>query len=226
VKDVTMSDELSAPEDFLRYAAADDGDGAAVDCASIWRDLVAGRTLITHAFHRQNRAFFAIRRHDGVRSRLTVRNLGILQRILLGADQKVVAYDLRFSNSTITTALKQALEAIGLRCNPSKVPALLVMLAHSAQGDNQRGQWRLAELDSAGSRYQLLSAPVTEPNFARTLSPAVRAVVQMRIEGNSHAEIAARRRTSRRTVANQLAAAFQRLGVSGRSDLVELLVRH
>ncbi|HEY0463031.1 MAG TPA: hypothetical protein VGC79_02430, partial [Polyangiaceae bacterium] len=53
--------------------------------------------------------------------------------------------------------------------------------------------------------------------------PAVRDVVCMHTQGESHARIASRRRTSQRTVANQLATAFSRLGVSGRSGLLVYL---
>jgi hypothetical protein len=42
----------------------------------------------------------------------------------------------------------------------------------------------------------------------------------LEIEGKSYAEMAELRQTSKRTVANQLAAAFHRLRISGRAELL------
>jgi hypothetical protein len=44
------------------------------------------------------------------------------------------------------------------------------------------------------------------------------------LEGRNYLEIAKKRGTSTRTVANQLAAAFRRLGVSGRASLLNHIV--
>ena len=44
------------------------------------------------------------------------------------------------------------------------------------------------------------------------------------VSGDSDAEIAARRGTSVRTVSNQLAALYRKLGVRGRSELVAAVV--
>jgi DNA-binding CsgD family transcriptional regulator len=53
-----------------------------------------------------------------------------------------------------------------------------------------------------------------------TLSRSEAAVARLLVEGKSHAEIAALRGTSRRTVANQLAASFHKLHISGRAQLL------
>ncbi|MCC6873321.1 MAG: helix-turn-helix transcriptional regulator [Sandaracinaceae bacterium] len=57
----------------------------------------------------------------------------------------------------------------------------------------------------------------------RALSPAERGVVEQVRCGRSNDEIAALRGVSARTVANQLAAAFRKLGVGSRAQLVALL---
>ena len=76
-----------------------------------------------------------------------------------------------------------------------------------------------------GVGCHIYSAPL--PRLDGLLPPAVREVVQLHAEGRTHAEIAAQRSTSKRTVANQLSAAFQKLGVSGRPGLLEYLsVKH
>ncbi len=60
--------------------------------------------------------------------------------------------------------------------------------------------------------------------FPASLSLGEAAVVRQLIGGATHAEIARRRGTSSRTVANQLATAFQKLRVSGRAALTAHLI--
>ncbi len=120
--------------------------------------------------------------------------------------------------------MKQAYEAIGIRCKPSRVPLLLVTLVHAAKGGGRVDGGRAAEFEYLKTGYGALCVPSPDAVLDRFLSPAEQAVMRMRLEGKSHAEIAARRRTSRRTVANQVATAFHRLGVSCRSDLMAMLI--
>jgi DNA-binding CsgD family transcriptional regulator len=56
------------------------------------------------------------------------------------------------------------------------------------------------------------------------LSPAEREVVLAVLDGASNTAIAQRRGTSERTVANQLASIFRKLGASSRLDLVRTVV--
>lgn len=53
------------------------------------------------------------------------------------------------------------------------------------------------------------------------LSAAEREVARAALEGLSNGEIAAARGTSVRTVANQLQSIFRKLGVSGRTELIQ-----
>jgi len=50
-------------------------------------------------------------------------------------------------------------------------------------------------------------------------------VTRLLIEGKSYQDMAKLRDTSKRTVANQLASAFHRLGISGRAELLCLLAK-
>lgn len=57
------------------------------------------------------------------------------------------------------------------------------------------------------------------------LTEAERTVALLAADGLSNRSIAARRGASARTVANQLASAYQKLGLSGRRELRALLLR-
>ena len=225
----TMYDEADAhaSDQALRATAvaATSTRSCVIDGGSVWRDLVEGRTTIVDEFSLHGWSFLVERRSAEKNARrLTPRSLAILEEVLLGADPKVVSIDRKLSASTIATCLKQACEAIGIRCKPSKVPLLLVALVHAAKGEGRLDSGRAAEFQYCADRYRVLCVPSPYTLFDRFLSPAEKAVMRMRLEGKSHAEIAARRQTSRRTVANQVATAFHRLGVSCRSDLMELLI--
>jgi DNA-binding CsgD family transcriptional regulator len=68
----------------------------------------------------------------------------------------------------------------------------------------------------------LLIRVLTEDSLAeRTLrlTPSEQAVVALAVAGHSNGAIAAARGSSPRTIANQLAAAYQKLGLSGRREL-------
>jgi len=72
-------------------------------------------------------------------------------------------------------------------------------------------------------RRQTISVARPDNQLAEWLSPAEYAVTRLLIEGKSYEELARLRQTSKRTVANQLASAFHRLGISGRAELLCLL---
>jgi len=57
------------------------------------------------------------------------------------------------------------------------------------------------------------------------LSTAEQEIARLVIQGVAQSEMAAIRGTSTRTVGNQVSAVFSKLGVSGRLQLVHLLVR-
>jgi DNA-binding CsgD family transcriptional regulator len=71
-------------------------------------------------------------------------------------------------------------------------------------------------------RLILVSVPVPSARDvpgAALLTPAEKAVVELAASGLSNAAIARRRRSKPRTIANQLAAAYRKLGVGSRREL-------
>lgn len=74
-----------------------------------------------------------------------------------------------------------------------------------------------------GVEYLVLSYDVDAPSLPEMLTPAEQAVVRAILDGESNAAIARARGTSTRTVANQIAAIFDKIGVSSRAELVAVL---
>ncbi len=75
------------------------------------------------------------------------------------------------------------------------------------------------ELD--GETYAVFELPLRRLEPPPCLTAAEREVVLGVLNHCSNAEIASARRTSVRTVANQLRAVYGKLGISGRAELIE-----
>lgn len=72
------------------------------------------------------------------------------------------------------------------------------------------------------SQFTTLSLPLASARPVAPLTPAERQVVALLLEGKSNAQIARARRTSARTVANQVASIFKKLSVSSRAELLAM----
>lgn len=85
-----------------------------------------------------------------------------------------------------------------------------------------RSPWRDASVSFftvGDAEMMVLSAPVRPHPWPAQLTPAEQDVAARAIAGESNARIAAARGTSLRTVANQVASVFRKLGVASRHEL-------
>jgi DNA-binding NarL/FixJ family response regulator len=194
--------------------------------ATVWQDLQSGRTHIVDGFVTEERCYLLLTQPRGSdrRPALSGRRLSILQGLLCGQSLKVLAYDLRLSPSTVSCEGKAALHQLGIEGTPCKANPLLAMLACAATDEQLNRHARIAWFGDADGPLRVLGARRPDARLAPVLSPAEFAVVRGLLEGRNYLEIAKNRGTSTRTVANQLAAAFRRLGVSGRSSLLNHVV--
>src|SRR5687767_10242321 len=78
-------------------------------------------------------------------------------------------------------------------------------------------------LEVRGDLVAVVSTPARGRAIARTLTAAERDIVAGLVRGESNRRIAQRRGTSERTVANQIAALFQKLHVMSRAELLVLV---
>jgi DNA-binding CsgD family transcriptional regulator len=218
--------DIRIAEGSLRERAqrADAEGTRSFDHATLWFQLVAGELHVADSYWTPVRSFLILERRKAGHVSLSPRSLRALECSLAGVAQKVVADELQLSISSVATITRQALTAIGVLALPSRAPVLLSLLAHGARNPSTTGLLRRSAIQLTRADYVVLSTPLRHPGWDSVLSPAERAVVYLRAEGCSHAEIARSRRTSPRTIANQLGAAFRRLGVSGRGGLLQYLV--
>jgi DNA-binding CsgD family transcriptional regulator len=114
---------------------------------------------------------------------------------------------------------------MGLDCLPSRIPGLLVAAAHARHHRTANHQALLRGRAERQFSEQTITVARPDAALAAWLAPAEHIVISLLIEGHCYAEIAQARQTSIRTVANQVASGFRRLGVSGRAELLCMLAR-
>lgn len=140
-----------------------------------------------------------------------------------GTSQKVVALQARSSPSAIAGRLRQVTHAMGLRCNFKQVPLGIPLLAHSV-GHPQLVEYYWGERSRDGAAAFLICLKRCDDALDFALSPGELTVARMLLDGYTHHEIAARRETSIRTVANQISSLYRKVGTSGRFELIRRLV--
>lgn len=79
-------------------------------------------------------------------------------------------------------------------------------------------------LEIGGEEYYVFQLPKPNGALPDALTEAEREVVTLVLEGLSNADIARRRNTSARTVANQVASILRKLAAKNRSELVHRLL--
>src|SRR5687767_5833010 len=82
-----------------------------------------------------------------------------------------------------------------------------------------RGDLAAARFHFGAEEYVVLSFPVSTPDGWSGLTASEQAVAWMLLRGMSNRQIASARERSVRTVANQVASIFQKLGVRSRAEL-------
>jgi DNA-binding NarL/FixJ family response regulator len=80
------------------------------------------------------------------------------------------------------------------------------------------------DMQVGGETLVVVSMPIDAPNDD-LLSPAEWSVARDAAAGKSNAEIARERGRSPRTIANQLASVYAKLGVGSRAELAAFLLR-
>lgn len=190
---------------------------------SLWQELVEGHTRVVDAFFTAERCYLLLAPNVSGTPALHGRRLAILQGILCGQDQKRVAIDLELAPSTIALNARLGLQALGSSGRPSRAHPLLMLVARASSQRALGTVGTLSLLTETDEEFRVVSVLRPEQPLSRLLPPAELAVIQSLVEGLSYEEIAQRRGTSTRTIANQITAVFRRLRVSGRNQMLHRL---
>jgi DNA-binding NarL/FixJ family response regulator len=192
---------------------------------ALWQELRVGSARVRDAFFEAERCYLVLdwQIEAALRAPLSPRRTEMLECFLCGEYPKALAARLEVSTSTISTIGKLALQQIGIDSSLARFHPLLAVSARAAREENHHVSGRFARLSYEGRELRVLGADRPDHGLSQLLSPAQYEVVRGLVEGKNYLEIARGRGTSARTVANQLAAVFRRLGVSGRGSLLSQL---
>lgn len=216
------------PRHAAAAAQASSSEGTScVLLALVWQRFLDGAWTVVDAFSSEERCYLLVDargREPSRRSARNARDLAVLQRALGGEMQKVVALDLARSGASISHAAASALRLLGLELSARRAPMFLIQCACAHAQGSTTATARMSPLDGdPGARF-LLSIERPDRELSDVLSPAERAVVGGIVEGQTNTAIAGQAK-SVRTVANQVASAFRKLGVGSRAELLWQLSR-
>jgi DNA-binding CsgD family transcriptional regulator len=223
-----ITDQVLANLDLGNCIANDDSRSdarsSAIDLGSVWRDLLLGKCFASFTLCSDSKCIVSLVTRQAPPPPPAEENFRILERILLGEGQQSIALSLDIGVSTVAAKATGCLRYIGREHRSSRVPVLLTMAAHAARGAAFIPA-RATRTGSDAADSWTVSVQRPDACLATILSPAEFAVARLMVEGKSRAEMAQVRATSTRTIANQLAAVFRQLNVSGRSEILAKLVR-
>jgi DNA-binding CsgD family transcriptional regulator len=195
-----------------------------LDLADLWTGIVEGTHFLLEGYYSADRSFLTVQLRAKPRPRRRPLRMNLLERILLGESYKSVAIEQGLAVSTIALTCGDCLRAIGNLHLPTRLPAVLLMAVHASRGAKVEPA-RMYRFQSDGKEHWVVTAVRPDRVLPDELTPAEADVIHLLVEGNTHEQMAVLRSGSRRTVANQLAAAFRKLGVTGRAALLSKLIR-
>jgi len=186
----------------------------------LWSSLRSFEERIIDAFFSSERCFLLLERNREPPRALAETQRRVLEHILAGRCQKFLVIELGIAASTVALHSRQSLRAVGLTGKPSRCHPLPMLAAMASRLNAE--SWRAASstLVDDGRTLRVVSVARPEIQLSRTLPRAEFEVLRGLVEGLCYEEISQQRRTSRRTVANQVSSLFRRFHVSGRNELV------
>jgi DNA-binding NarL/FixJ family response regulator len=180
----------------------------------LWAHLCSGTWRAVGAFSTESRLYVVVRTVPLPR-RCPQKAVATAETVLRGHPSKVVAAELGVTDSTVSCAVRLVLDRMGFDCPVRGAPIILCLAAggHGVIG-------RVAELD-AGARVVSVERPAAA---LVCLTEVERQVLAAVLDGKTHAEVAAKRGRSVRTIRNETLSAFMKLGVSNLTEVRALLI--
>jgi DNA-binding CsgD family transcriptional regulator len=182
-------------------------------------ELITGKSAVAQTFQEAGRSYVVLAPADtGGRRPLTARELAATRLMAAGLTDKEIGAQLGIAVSSVATHRGRAQRKLGISSR-----GMLAQLIHllEAHAEPQEAARTLAPSSNAVT----LRMPDWSERMPMRLTRAERDVARLLLEGLSNAEISARRGTSERTVANQVAYIGRKTGVSGRRALAAALIQ-
>jgi len=209
-------DALRSAVRFLDKARTRNGRAHVDESLDNWQALVDGRWSLVDKFDTDGRRYVvAVKNEPNYRDPrgLTLRERQVSEYVGMGYSSKQIAYTLGVSSSVVTDCTARAQKKLGLSSRPE-------LAAFFAQNGLRA---KLAEVAIRDDKLLVGAYPLVAADRVASLTEAELDVVISLLSGSTNADIAQRRRSSERTVANQVQAIYRKIGVRSRSELAVCL---
>lgn len=181
--------------------------------------LLAGDWFIVDVFRRDTELRALIKSGEAV---ITQREQEILEGVLAGMPDRELSRQLGITRQCVCGHLGNVVTKLGAESRFTVLEAWRV-LAEAERG--RAGRAQLAEVRYGDDTLLSVTVQVPpRPEIEARLSSAETNVAWLVCDGLSNRDIAIERGTAERTVANQVASIFQKLGVSRRFDVAQFLL--
>jgi DNA-binding CsgD family transcriptional regulator len=180
---------------------------------SIWAALADGALSRVHEFDCEGRHFVVARPSAPLRASTEILGdfeMSVLRFAADGSSLKYIASELASTPQKVWHALRRVRARLGFRHRVD-----LIRMAARTVREDKAGAVRRSRLEDGNLVLGFESSRVD----ATRLTVSEMAVAELALRGLSNSEIARTRGTTIRTVANQLARAYEKLGLHGRSEL-------
>jgi DNA-binding NarL/FixJ family response regulator len=159
-----------------------------------------------------------MRRQEATTKSTPARERRVLSLLVEGASQKQIAYEIGVSPPAVSICVRNLLSKLGL-----DQTLHLILLVRAVDGISETRLMEMSRRLEGFGPTELAVYVAPDPDAVMRLTLAELDVTLAALEGQGNSTIATHRRTSLRTVVNQLAAVFRKLRVSGRLELVSRL---
>jgi DNA-binding CsgD family transcriptional regulator len=177
-----------------------------------WHGLVDGRWSLVDRFDTDGKRFVVAVKNDPAHPDprgLTPGERQVAEYVGMGRSTKEIAYILGVSDAAVTNSTARVEEKLGLSSRAE-------IASFFAQNGLRR---KLAEVAFADEQLLIGAYPLIDAARVSCLTQAEREVTAQIIAGSTNFDIALRRGSSVRTIANQINSIFTKLNVRSRSEL-------
>jgi len=208
----------------------------------LWQDLTCGRIGIKRRYDERGRRFLVLKPLNKASriSQLSERERQAVGYRAYGQQLKRIAEDLGVTESTINQDLARARKRLGVasdvdlsaifatwppsytierRPKSKTKPPSVKQLRDSIDRNAFRAPRGLRWEPSPKGTEPVISFQIPKSDWRQTLTPAELSVAEHALAGLSSPQIASKRGADIRTIANQIAAIYKKLGVSSRLEL-------
>lgn len=211
----TLPNSVSA---FPAAAVSENAAQLSATLRSVWSGLISGRFSVVST--NTTSANVTLRVQQRSVARAHSRAARIFDAASCGELQKAVAIELGLAPSSVAAMLRQVTRGMGLSCKFSRLPLAVPLLRHMiSRPELVSVRLEPRPLDRA-KPVLVIEMSRCDDAIAAKLSKSEYEVACQVLEGCTYRQMASRRATSVRTIANQVSSVFKKLGVSGRFELL------